>query len=96
MIEYLIRPTTSEWFAFPKDSEPYRTVRTPYTKVAGWGNGRIEVEGCEISFSDEIVGVQVSFEGEMSQSRADEVIEEIRQTMEAVAQESATVLQISW
>lgn len=96
MIEYLVRPTINEWFAFSKDSEPYRTIRIPYKEVAGRGTGRFEVDGCEISFSDEIVGIQVSFWGDMSQLRADQIIEEIRQAIEAAGQEPATVVQISW
>lgn len=96
MIEYLVKPVKSEWFAFPEGSKPYCTVRTPFKDVVGWGNGRIEVEGCEISFSYEDPGIQVSFDGKMSQERADEIIEEIKQAVEAAGQESATVVQISW
>ena len=95
MIEYLIKPTKSEWFDFPEGSTPYRTIRTPFTSVEGWGNGRIEVEGCEISFSFEDPGIQVSFEGNMSQARADEVIEEIKQAIEIAGNEPAEVIQIS-
>lgn len=73
MIEYLIKPTESEWFTFPEGTAPYRTIRTPFTAVDGWGNGRIEVEGCEISFSYEDPGIQVAFEGTISQARADEI-----------------------
>lgn len=60
------------------------------------GQWRIEVEGCEISFSYEDPGIQVSFEGKMSQARANALIEEIKQAVEAAGQEPATVVQISW
>jgi len=96
MIEFLVKPVKSEWFLFPEGSKPYRTVRTPCREIAGWGNGRIEVEGCEISFSCEDPGIQVSFEGKVSQARAEEIIDEIKQAIEAAAKEQATVVQISW
>lgn len=95
MIEYLIKPTESEWFNFPNGSTPYRTIRTPFTVVDGWGDGRIEVEGCQISISYEDPGIQVAFEGDLPQERADEIIEEIKQSIEAAGNETAEVIQIS-
>lgn len=96
MIEYLVKPTKSEWFTFTEGSKPYRTVRTPFKEVSGWGNGRIEIEGCVIAFSDEDPGIQVSFEGEISQERSEELIEEIKQAIEVAGREPAKVVQISW
>lgn len=95
MIEYLIKPTESELFTFTKGSTPYRTIRTPFTVVDGWGDGRIEVEGCQISFSYEDPGIQVSFEDSMPQERADEIVREIKQSIEVAGNETAEVIQIS-
>jgi hypothetical protein len=62
--EYLIRRTDGKWFDLgPKNFESTLVpAKLPWRKVAGWGHFRIEVEGCEISFSVEDPGIQVVFE----------------------------------
>jgi hypothetical protein len=92
MIEYLIRPTEAEWFDFPKGSKPYCPVRTPFKEVSGWGDARIEVDGCPVSFSYEDPGVQVVFEGEIAAERAALIVEEIKQSIEAVSGQSARIV----
>jgi len=96
MIEFLIKRTDGEWFDFPRESDPYRPVSIPYKQVEGWGNGRIEIDGCQISFSYEDPGVQVSFEGEIHEQRAAVIAEEIRQRIEQVSGQTAEAIQISW
>lgn len=95
MIEFLIERTDGDWFGFPPDSDPYRPVTIPFRQIEGWGDGRIEIDGCQISFSDEVPGVQVSFEGQVSQQRAVAIIEEIRQRIEEVSGQKAQAVQIS-
>lgn len=94
MIEFLIRPEEAEWFDFPKGSCPFRPIRTPFKEVDGWGDERIGVDGCEISFSSEDPGIQVVFEGQISRERAVEIIEEIRQSIEAASGQSARVVSL--
>jgi hypothetical protein len=96
MIEFLIKRTDGEWFDFPSGSDPYRPVSMPYNLVEGWGDGRIEIDGCQISFSYEDSGVQVSFEGDISEQRAAVVTEQIRQRIEQVSGQKAKAVQISW
>ncbi len=96
MIEYLIKPTRSEWFNFPQDSSPYHPLNMPYQKMEGdLGGARIRVEECEISFSYEDPGIQVSFDSEVTQSLADKIIDEIRKSIEEAVSEPAEVVQIS-
>ncbi len=96
MIEFLIKRTDGEWFDFPSGSDPYRPVSIPYKKIEGWGDGRIEIDGCPISFSFEDPGVQISFEGDIEEQRASAVAEQIRQSIEQVSGQMAKAVQISW
>jgi hypothetical protein len=84
MIEYLIRRTDDEWFRFGNYPEVLRPVRIPSKQIQGWGNHRIEIEGEEISFSEEDPGLQVVFEtGVLSQERADEILAQICESIES-------------
>ena len=94
MIEYLVRRTDGDWFDFPPGSEPYAPISIPYSKVEGAENALIEIDGCEISFSYEDPGIQISFNGEISASRAAEIVE-TRQRIEKVSGQSAGSIQIS-
>ena len=95
MIEFLIKRTDGDWFDFPPGSEPYRPVSIPFQRAEGWGEARIEIDGCQISFSYEDPGVQVSFEGQILEQRAIAVAEEIRQRIEQVSGQTAEAIQIS-
>ena len=95
MIEYLVRRTDGDWFDFPPGSEPYAPISIPYSKIEGAGDARIAIDGCEISFSYEDSGIQVSFDGEISASRAAEIVEQIRQRIEQVSGQSASAIQIA-
>ena len=95
MIEYLIKRTDGEWFEFPSGSDPYRPVTIPFKKVEGWGDGRIEIDGCQISFSYEDPGIQVSFQGEIPQELADRIVAEISQTIESESGQKSEAIQIA-
>ena len=95
MIEFLIKRTDGDWFDFPPGSDPYRPVAIQFRRVEGWGDGRIEIDGCEISFSSEDPGIQVSFHGQMSEPRAVAIVDEIRQSIERVSKQHAEAIQIS-
>jgi hypothetical protein len=94
MLEYLIRATDDDGFSFPFDRYPeiLRPVRTPSKRIEGWGSNRIEVEGEEISFSDEDPGFQVVFEtGILVEERADQIITEICENIEARTGQKAKI-----
>jgi hypothetical protein len=79
-VEYLIRRTDGEWFEIPFGQYPeiLRPIRIASKCIEGWGSHRIEVEGEEISFSDEDAGYQIVFEtGVLSEERADQIVAEI-------------------
>ena len=85
MRDYLIRRTDDEWFSFSFDQYPeiLRPIRIPSKHIEGWGSNRIEIEGEEISFSDEDPGFQVCFEtGVLSEERADQIMSEISENIE--------------
>lgn len=64
MVEYLIKQIDGNWFDIgPKNYESTLVPKSlPWRKIDGWGNFRIKVNGCEVSFSYEKIGIQVVFE----------------------------------
>ncbi len=97
MLEYLIRGTDEEWFSIPGDQYPnvLHPIRTASKNIDGWGSNRIEVEGAEISLSDEDPGFQVAFEtGVISEERADQIIAEICENIEAQTGQKTRVVKI--
>ncbi len=96
MIEFLIKRRDGEFFDFPQVTGPLHPITISYRQSEDWGDERIEVDGCEVSFSYEAVGVQVSFEGDITQARSMAIVEEIRQYIELVCGQSAETLQIAW
>jgi hypothetical protein len=97
MLEYLIRRADDEWFSFPFDQYPeiLRPARTPSKQVKGWGSNRIEVEGEEISFSDEDPSFQVVFEtGTLPEERADQIVSEICANIEARTGQRAVMVKL--
>jgi hypothetical protein len=97
MLEYLIRRTDDEWFSFPFDQYPeiLRPARTPSNWIEGWGSNRIQVDGEEISFSDEDLGFQVVFEtGILLEARADEIVSEICENIEAQTGQKAKMTKL--
>ncbi len=98
MLEFVIRRTDSPWFDLSYDAFPavLRPNSIPSRPVAGWGDHRIEVEECEISFSDEIVGIQVSFECDtFNESLAWQIIREVCQNVVEAMGQPAEVVSIS-
>jgi hypothetical protein len=95
MIEFLIKRTDGDWFDFPPESDPYRPLSIPLQRVEGWRDELIEIDGCQISFSYEDPGIQVSFEGQIEEKRAVSIAEEIRLQIEKVSGQYAETIQIS-
>lgn len=95
MIEFIIKRIDGDWFDFPPNSDPYSPVSLPFQRVEGWNDGRIEIEGCIISFSYEEPGIQVVFEGPILEKRATIIADQIRQQIERVSGQCAEVIQTS-
>ncbi len=84
MKEFLIRRTDGDWFDFMNSQLPdiLHPNSFPHKVCKGWGTHRIEVMGCQIAFSDEDPGIQVSFESsEIPDDVARRIVEEICQNM---------------
>jgi hypothetical protein len=97
MLEYLIHRTDSEWFDFPFQEYPkiLRPIRTPSKQINGWGSHRIEVEGEQVSFSDEDPGFQVAFEtGVLPEERADQIVAEICENIETQTGQRSQIVKI--
>lgn len=66
----------------------------PSQPIEGWGNHRIEVLGCEISFCEEPVGLQVDFEvGMMTEVVAQQIVAEIAVNITRETGHAAEVVQ---
>jgi hypothetical protein len=86
MREYLIRAANDEEFGIHLSKWPQvlRPKSYPSKVIQGWGLLRLEVLGCEISFSAEPPGTQIVFEsGEVSPEVADQIVREIVENAEA-------------
>ncbi len=86
MREYLIRATDDEEFDIhiSKWPEVLRPKSFPSKIIQGWGLLRLEVLGCEISFSPEPPGTHIAFEsGEVSPEVAYQIVQEILENAEA-------------
>src|ERR1044072_13094 len=86
MREDLIRAEDDEEFDIhlSKWPELLRPPSFPSRGIEGWGLLRIEVLGCEISFSPEPPGTQIVFEsGEVSPEVAYQIVQEILENAEA-------------
>jgi len=97
MVEFLIRRDDGEWFEFPFDRYPevLRPLTIASRQVEGWGSHRIEVEGSEISFSDEDPGFQVSFEtGSLGVERAREIVDDICRSIETNTGQKTRVVEL--
>ena len=97
MLEYLIKPDGDDWFEIPYPEYPrvLRPISLPSRQIPGWGSHRIEVEGAEVSFSDEEFGFQVAFEtGTADPTRARAIIDEICRNIESQTGSRTKVVEI--
>jgi hypothetical protein len=95
MIEFLIRRTDGDWFDLHKRqfAEVVRPASFPSQPVEGCGDHRIEIRGCQISFSYEDPGIQVSFEGDsLTEAEASQIVSEIAESItKATGQKSRVI-----
>ena len=92
MLEFLIRRTDGEWFDNAFSACNPKTFE--YEVIPGWGNHRIRVLGVEVSISDEDPGFQVSFEGEIDEKIARQIVEEMRENLEAATGQKGRVVEL--
>jgi hypothetical protein len=82
MWEFNIQPAAGGWFHYPEGAELdcsiFQPLHYPSKVIEGRDVCYIEVEGCEVSFSDEMHGVHVAFEtGDISEELAQRIVESI-------------------
>src|SRR5258706_5850511 len=89
LLEFLIQSANGGWFTNPNEQELDCSIFQPLDFASILLEQRevccIQVENCEICFSDEIVGVQVSVEtSEVSEEMIDNIIQSITNHLGAV------------
>jgi len=95
MREYLIRATNDDEFNIhlSKWPEVLRPKSYPSKVIEGWGLLRLEVLGCEISFSAEPPGTQIVFESSsISSEVADQIVREILESAEAFTGQQGKII----
>lgn len=99
MLEFLIKRIDGDYFSIHPNDFPnvLRPASMPSKKIDGWGSNRILIKGEEISFSDEMVGLQVCFEtGTLEQSEAEQIMSDILMSIERFTGEKGKIVQISY
>ena len=93
-LEFAVRPTDASWFALDRSmfSEILRPSTQESHEISGWGDHRIRAAGVEIAFSVEDSGIEISFEGDISDSDACRLSEEIRANVERATAQGATLI----
>jgi hypothetical protein len=94
-MEFLIRRADGEWFDLHKRQFPEAFVPSsfPSKPVEGWGDYRIEINGCQISFSYEDPGIQVCFEGaSLSATEAAKIVGEVAENISKVTGQKARIV----
>lgn len=94
-LEFLIRRTDGDWFDLHANrlEEVLRPATLPSRRVDCWGDHRIEVKGCEISFSYEDSSIQVCFEsGSISDEEAARIVDEIAASITAATGQQSRIV----
>jgi hypothetical protein len=96
MVEFLIRRTDGEWFDLKVDqmAEALCPTSFEYRRAEGSGDWRIHTQGVDVSFSYEDPGIQISFEGEISEALAEAIVEEIRINLQRVTGQKGRIVPI--
>jgi len=95
--QYLIRADNDDEFDIPfsKLGDVLRPRSYPSKIIEGWGHLRIEVLGCEVSFSAELPGMQIVFEkGEISSDIADAIVREIVEGAESFTGQKGKIVRL--
>ncbi len=96
MIEYLLKRTDGDWFDTGDMSAVCRPSTIAFETIDGWGDARIRIGACDVAFSYEDPGIQISFEGKIDPDLAKQVAEEVLQRIIAGSGQQGIAVQISW
>jgi hypothetical protein len=94
-MEFLIRRSDGDWFDLHTNrfEEVLRPSSFESRPVHGWGDHRIEVRGCPISFSYEDPGIQVCFEGDgLTEAEASQIANEVAASITTATGQSSEVM----
>lgn len=80
MLQFLIRPTEVQWFSIP--ASMLATVCTPQCVAVGpredeWGDYSFTIGSVEVGCSYEDPGLHITFEGDIEETLAQQIVEEI-------------------
>lgn len=98
MREFLIKRTDGDWFDLhaTRFAEVLKPNSFPSRPTSGWGDHRIEVLGCEVSFSYEDPGIQVCFErGPIPDDQAKQIVREILENITRSTGQPGNVIEIT-
>jgi hypothetical protein len=96
-MKYLIKRTDGDWFDLHKSrqAEVLRPASFPSRPVEGLGDHRIEVRGCQISFSYEDPCIQVCFDGDtLTEAEASQIVAEIAENITKTTGQKSQVIPI--
>jgi len=96
-MEFLIKRTDGDWFNLHSSQfdEALCPSSYPSNRVQGWGSHRIEIDGCQVSFSYEDPGILVCFDCPgISPEKASSIVDEIPKKVSAVTGQSSMVIQL--
>ncbi len=94
-MEFLIKRTDGDWFDLRQQQfdEALRPSSYSSNRIPGWGDHRIVVEGCEVSFSYEDPGIQVVFEcPDFPEDKAAIIVREIAQNISSATGQGSAVV----
>ena len=97
MMEFIIARTDGQYWDLNYNQFPdvLHPNSVPWIRITGRGDDRIEVEGSEVSFSDEPPGIQVSFEtGNIEPEYALKLVLEILENVEKATGQHGEVIEI--
>jgi hypothetical protein len=94
MIEFLVKRTDGDWFDLPVGSNPYRPKTVPYEPL-GTDEHAILIGRCEVSFSFEDPGIQISFDGDIAEDLAERVASEVLERIRELTGQRGEVIRIT-
>ena len=96
-MEFLIKRTDGDWFDLhaSRFAEVLRPSSFASRPVEGWGDHRIEVRGCPVSFSYEDPGIQICFDGDaLTEAEASQVVSEIAESITRATGQKSQVISL--
>jgi hypothetical protein len=98
MKEFLIRRADDDFclIHINRFDEVSRPESVKSVKIDGWGDYRLKIENCEVAFSFEMAGIQISFENcEITNENAQNIVDEICYKVETEIASPCNSVQIS-